>query len=480
MYAVRLPVDADEAKFREEARKCLSLGLTPRDVAFVTEAEPSLFPEPQGGDTTLRVKVPRHFSELLADSSCHSAPDRFALLYEILWRILHGESRLSTNLADPAVAQLNDYARSVRRDIHKMHAFVRFRAREMEGRTIYIAWFEPQHFILRRAAEFFVDRFASMDWIIATPIGTAIWRDRELVFAPPRSRQQGEQDPVLDEVWQVYFRTTFNPARLRLKAMRAEMPERYWKNMPETALIPSLVAEASRRVVDMDGKDPDDQPRYAKSIAIRMAEEKLRVQTTPGDLPAEIAACRRCHLHAAATQAVFGEGPSDAELAFVGEQPGDQEDLTGRPFVGPAGALLDQAFAEAGIDRAQVYLTNAVKHFKYTPRGKRRIHQKPNQGEVSACRWWLESELSALSPKLVVALGGTAATALAGRPIAVTRARGPMQFGPLAGFVTVHPSYLLRLPDPHRRQQEYDSFVADLRCIKSIADARTRRMRKVG
>lgn len=179
-------------------------------------------------------------------------------------------------------------------------------------------------------------------------------------------------------------------------------------------------------------------------------------------LKEEIAHCRRCPLHCAATQAVPGEGPADAAIMLVGEQPGDAEDLAGRPFVGPAGQLLDRALAEAGLDRDRLYLTNAVKHFKYEPRGKRRIHQKPNAGEVQSCKWWLNREIALVRPRLIVALGATAAGALSGRAVSVTKERGPMSFGEAQGFVTVHPSFLLRLPDESAREREYRNFVSDL------------------
>lgn len=165
-------------------------------------------------------------------------------------------------------------------------------------------------------------------------------------------------------------------------------------------------------------------------------------------------------------RAVFGEGPIGARFAFVGEQPGDQEDLQGRPFVGPAGQLLDRALADAEIVRGDCYVTNAVKHFKFVQRGKRRIHQKPTAGEVRHYRWWLMKELEFVAPALVVALGSTAAYALAGRPIAVLKERGMTPFG----FVTVHPSMLLRIPDPAARQDAYRSFVGDLKQAKALAD----------
>lgn len=175
--------------------------------------------------------------------------------------------------------------------------------------------------------------------------------------------------------------------------------------------------------------------------------------------------CTACHLHKRATQTVFGEGPSDAVIMLVGEQPGDYEDVAGKPFVGPAGKIMDQALEEAGIDRKEVYVTNAVKHFKWEPRGKRRIHQKPNSREIAACRPWLKVELRIVKPKLVVAMGATAAQTIFGPTFRVTRERGKVLSSKLAPRVvaTVHPSSLLRQPDEASRQREYEHFVADLR-----------------
>ncbi len=181
--------------------------------------------------------------------------------------------------------------------------------------------------------------------------------------------------------------------------------------------------------------------------------------------------CTRCPLYRHATQTVFGEGPRDAPVVFVGEQPGDQEDIAGAPFVGPAGQLFDRALADAGLDRKRAYVTNAVKHFKFEPRGKRRLHKKPNAGEISACRWWLGGELAAIRPELVVALGATAAQALARRAVSVMKLRGPYEFPDQAGFITVHPSFLLRIPDAAGKQREYRAFVRDLEDIGKLAPA---------
>ena len=189
---------------------------------------------------------------------------------------------------------------------------------------------------------------------------------------------------------------------------------------------------------------------------------------------AEARHCTRCDLYKHATQTVFGEGPLDATILFVGEQPGDQEDLAGRPFVGPAGQLFDRALAEAGVERSRSYVTNAVKHFKFVQRGKRRIHDKPNGGEIAACRWWLQQELALIRPPLTVALGATAARSLFGKAVTISALRGRGHDLPEIGeaWVTVHPSFLLRVRDD--REAEYARFVDDLVRIGKRAARLTR------
>ena len=181
--------------------------------------------------------------------------------------------------------------------------------------------------------------------------------------------------------------------------------------------------------------------------------------------------CTRCDLYKHATQTVFGEGPLDASIMFVGEQPGDQEDIAGRPFVGPAGALFDAALEKAGIDRATVYVTNAVKHFKFVRKGKRRIHNKPDVGEITACRWWIEHERELIRPSVTVALGATAARSLIGKTVTISRAREEPIELPDGGecWVTVHPSFLLRIPEEDRKREERALFVRDLKRIKRRA-----------
>jgi uracil-DNA glycosylase len=214
-----------------------------------------------------------------------------------------------------------------------------------------------------------------------------------------------------------------------------------------------------------------------------MAPEQLGLDTAAPFVPdrptlpklrAAAAGCTACHLYKLGTQTVFGEGSAKADVVFVGEQPGDQEDLTGKPFVGPAGRVLDEGLGAAGIDRSKVYVTNAVKHFKWEPRGKRRIHQKPNWAEMTACRPWLEAELATIKPEVLVCLGATAAQSLLGRQFRVTKMRGVPVESDLAPSVvaTVHPSSILRAPDEGARQEAMQDFVRDLKAVAKLIKSR--------
>jgi DNA polymerase len=216
----------------------------------------------------------------------------------------------------------------------------------------------------------------------------------------------------------------------------------------------------------MPRSPPDDASRF---IPPRAGVAKLRKAA---------AGCTACPLYKLGTRTVFGEGPEAARVLLVGEQPGDLEDVTGRPFVGPAGKLLDRALADAGLDRSRVYVTNAVKHFKWVPRGKRRIHKKPGAIEIAACHPWLDAEIAAVQPRVVICLGATAAQALLGRGFRLTQQRGRLVPSPVAEFMlaTVHPSALLRAPDPESRKREYARFVKDLQIVAdAVADTPSRR-----
>nr|WP_243214389.1 MULTISPECIES: UdgX family uracil-DNA binding protein [Methylobacterium] len=456
---------ADLDGFRAAARRLAGRRVPPERVLWSIGEAPGLFGTPTPSpDDEAPLSLPRGVGAMVARVVLHRDPERYALLYELIWRSLHGERRLLEVSSDPLVHRLERMAKAIARDLHKMHAFLRFRRVEAREPERFVAWFEPDHHILGAAAPFFVERFRSLHWTILTPEASARWDGTRLTYGPPGRREDAPAQDGFEAGWRDYYESTFNPARTNLSAMRAEMPKKYWRNMPETAAIPGLVRQAAARTGAMIEREPQMPVKRNPARAVAAMADQA-----PDSLEALNAIIRRSEpLVPGATQAVLGEGPVGATIAFVGEQPGDQEDRQGRPFVGPAGQLLSRALEEAGIARGEAYLTNAVKHFKFEERGKRRIHQKPTAGEVSHYRWWLDRELDFVAPRLVVALGATAVLALTGKQIPITRARGPAQFEkPYAGFITVHPSYLLRLPD-EAKAEAYAAFVADLRRVHDL------------
>lgn len=395
---------------------------------------------------------------LARNAALHSDPERFALMYRLLWR-LQANPGMMEDKADDDVRKIEELDKNVRRDSHKMHAFVRFRlveAGEAEGGDRYVAWFEPDHHILRANAGFFMRRFANMRWSILTPRGSLHWDGETMTEGPAAERSDAPQGDPMEDLWRTYYASIFNPARLKIGAMLKEMPKKYWKNMPEAALIPELVAGA--------------QSREAKMVEKGALEFDERPETLAA-IDKAISACRKCPIGLLDNHAVMGEGPQDAALMIVGEQPGDQEDMKGRPFVGPAGQLLDDHLQTAGIDRSAAYVTNAVKHFKYVQRGKRRIHQSPAAKEIDTCRWWMESERAIVQPKLVLAMGASAARGMLGKTVSISKARGaPIQLEDGSElWVTAHPSYLLRL-DGAARDEQVRLFDNDLRAVRQRLD----------
>ncbi len=282
---------------------------------------------------------------------------------------------------------------------------------------------------------FFARRFADMPWSILTPDVCAHWDGHVVSFTPGIGKAEAPTEDRLEETWRRYYASILDPARLKVN----------WRNLAEA----STITEPQELQ-----KPPEPAMKHKQASANSLAV-----------LREEAAHCRDCHLWKDATQTVFGEGPQDAQIMLVGEQPGDKEDLAGKPFVGPAGQMLDRALEEAGIDRKKVYVTNAVKHFKFVPRGKIRLHQKPNTAEIKACRPWYERELAVIRPDLVVAMGATAAQCVFGKITPINKNRGrliDLDEG-IKALVTVHPSYLLRLPDEEAKAREYERFVSDLK-----------------
>ncbi len=488
-HRVTLGHPADYDGWRAHARALASAGVPAAEVLWQVagDAQDDLLANGPAASApaaapAAQLSVPRAFLDLAERVIQHRDSDRFALLYTVLLR-LQSNPRLLSDRADAQVDRLEDMAKAVARDTHKMRAFVRFReVADAEGQH-FIAWFEPEHHIVRANAGFFIRRFANQRWTILTPRESIHWDGEELHILPGAQASDAPADDPVEAVWKTYYANIFNPARLKVRAMQKEMPKKYWRNMPETALVPELIATAAHRTRTMIEQPLPLAPATPRAEGARGDDAVHQPQSTaPDGLPlsngtaldalrAEAARCKRCPLYADATQTVFGEGPADAALMFVGEQPGDQEDLAGRPFVGPAGQLFNRALDEAGVDRARAYVTNAVKHFKFELRGKRRIHAKPELPEIKACNWWLQNEREAIDPKLTVMLGATAGRAVLGRTVTIGKERSRILElpGGKAGFITVHPSYLLRIPDEGMKAEEYARFVEDLRAAGAYA-----------
>ena len=527
--SVTLQTATDLPGFRRAARDLLARQIPPERVAWHSRSTPTqdLFANsgakgfaddavvgPVGSTdgipipnalaaTAPAINVPAEFLTLCQSVILHSDPNRFGLLYRLLWRLVH-EPALRHDPLDADRVRAQHMAQAVRRDMHKMKAFVRFRTVEdsntaeilvnegsdkfvtrPQSEPLHVAWFEPEHHIVEAIAPFFVRRFTQMRWAILTPDCSIEWHpDRGekgfLEVGPGADKQDAPAADAGEALWLTYYQHIFNPARLKLKMMQKEMPKRYWKNLPEAQFISELAAGSSQRRMGMIEQAPSEPRRRIPvfvdgAAAVARAHEASNVSQTAGQLergerPANLQAlnaatqaCRACPIGQHATQAVCGEGPQRARVMVVGEQPGDQEDLRGRPLVGPSGQLFDRALADLGWDRAGLFITNAVKHFKYEPRGKRRMHKTPSQQEAAACLHWLDSEIDLVRPEAVIALGATAATSLLGRKVAVMSERGQWFTRPdgLRVLVTLHPAALLRTP-PEHQAAAYTAWLEDL------------------
>ncbi|WP_293676287.1 UdgX family uracil-DNA binding protein [uncultured Phenylobacterium sp.] len=479
MQVARLAHETDFDGWRRAARELRAAGTPPEAVIWTIDGAGGLFaaasedPLKVSRKTAAAFSVPKTFVDLAGKVILHRSDERFSLLYRLLWR-LQGEPNLIHIASDPDVARAHDLERGVSRAAHKMKAFVRFRLAQDEDGEAYVAWFEPAHRVTEATAPFFARRFTNMRFSILTPDVCAHWDTRALAFTPGADPADAPREDALEEYWRTYYASIFNPARLKTAAMQREMPKMYWRNLPEAALIPELIAKAEGRTDAMVRQAPTVPSARAVKAALRNSRDAPYdglAPTSLEDVAAGVDHCRRCPLWRDATQGVAGEGPARAKLMFVGEQPGDQEDLAGRPFVGPAGQVFDRALSEAGVPRAETYVTNAVKHFKHEKRGKRRIHQTPTSGEVTACRWWLDGERRLVRPRVIVMLGATAALSVMGKPTPIARNRGQaLQLADQAqGVVTYHPSFLLRVPDEAAKQAGYAAFVEDLKLAWTLA-----------
>lgn len=463
------------------AKRALASGVAPGDIEWTDpeDGQQRLYEHAEPGSPpgvhVVAVHVPREFVALARAAICHRDVVKWKVLYRVLWRVHADERSLLAHPLDDDVVALRALVKGVQRDAHKMKAFVRFRrVVDPASDESYIAYHRPEHRVVRLVAPFFARRFGVMRWAILTPFGSACWDGTTLAFGPPAERRAAPAGDALEELWRTYYASVFNPARANPRAMTREMPRRYWSTLPEAPLIDRLLADAQVRTRTMTG----ERSWVAGGAAAFVPAVQEGIGLTLPVLRDAARACRGCDLHACATRVVFGEGPGDARIMLVGEQPGDMEDLEGRPFVGPAGHVLDAALCDAGLERSACYLTNAVKHFKWTPdpRGKRRIHARPHASEIRACRAWLDEEVALVRPDVLVLLGGTAASSVLGAGARVTALRGKVlrdvRHAPCV-IVTLHPSALLRAVTEESRQRLRAELVHDLSLARRTLKAMT-------
>jgi len=428
MHRVALTGETDWDGWRRATRALVLAGIPPSEVEWQVGGTGDPLPSADGSFGVSGALVGMAAMAIQARE-----PDRFGLLYSLVWRA-HGGERVLDLPDDPDTRLARRLALAVRAEAHRMRTHLRFL--RTDGRLL--GWYAPSHYVLEANAQLLARRFPDPPFTIVTPDGTAHWDGAAIRFGP--GARGITDDATLLAWWDAHGPALLEDARPGTAIPQAEA-------LDEAPRPPSRPA-AGQVVLDAS-PDPD---------LLRAARDA----TT----------CQRCALHGPATQTVFGEGPASALVMFVGEQPGDQEDIIGRPFVGPAGQLLDQALEEAGIDRRAIYITNAVKHFKFTPRGTRRMHQPPDASEIQVCRFWLDIERVRVRPSLIVLMGASGARAVLGRPVTVTRERGRpflLEDGTNA-IITVHPSYLLRIPDGEGKVREYQAFLRDLGTIRRIME----------
>ena len=454
---------ANFESWRKEARKHLMAGVTPDKINW--GSQDTLFTEFNFNESFVPVvlksefKVSPEFIELAKTVSYARNTDRWDLLYRILFRLQYENPQLLNITVDSDIRKAELLVKSIRRDIHKMHAFVRFKKEIVMTKNgeeeYYVAWHKPEHLITQIATPFFARRFGDRKWSIYTPDESAHWNLEKLTFGAGLEQREFTTKDDWDEVWKTYYRSIFNPARIKIKMMKSEMPVKYWSSMPETELIKELIREAPKRLQEM-AKNQNTKAVVDVNLSIDELREKAK-------------SCKACPLYAKATHTVFGAGSKDAHVMIVGEQPGDQEDIAGLPFVGPAGEILDQALAKANLRREDIYLTNAVKHFKWSSHTvreeKMRLHQKASGAEAHACKPWLEAEIAQIKPKIIIALGATAATALLGRLPKISEERG--KFFTMNAHTKIviswHPTVILRTDDANEKKLYLQQLSDDLK-----------------
>ncbi|KND60754.1 Uracil-DNA glycosylase, putative family 6 [Candidatus Burkholderia verschuerenii] len=484
-------LDPSFASWRASARTLLIEGVHPRDVDWQeSDASATVFGTvgrtsgPADPNAPKPPKIAGTFLRMLETAACYRAPDRWPFLYRALWRWTQGDRAVASGEdEDEDGHRLRRMIKAVQTEETHMRKVLRFRHRDPSlGPPEFISWFEPVHDLLEHAAMHFATRMGNATWMIATPHSAAFWdgallrvdrtsepEEKPADFGEPAGMNgEAVSGDAIEALWLAYYESTFTTALENAAKMASHMPVRYWKSPPDDRIDPTLISRAdpySRR---------DRHPRNVPSdMEVTINTDLEPIKGTLLNAPPSLAECKRCALWRNATQPVAGIGPANARVMLVGEQPGDQEDREGTPFVGPAGKLLDEAIAEAGLSRESLYLTNAVKHFKWETRGSddERLHSPPAQRKREACRYWLDEELNRIAPKVVVALGATALKALTGHRTALSEYLGKtIEHKGRIVVPTYHPSYLLRVTDEKIRAEVFGTLVEALVFAQQIAD----------
>lgn len=445
--------------WRKLARQMLARDVSPHKIIWqaMDHGQTSLFENMIADEATKPIPLSARLVGLAEVVGRHSAPDRWAFLYQLFWRATHGEKEILQKSTDPLVIRLAQWEREVRRDAYKVKAYVRFRL--IEGPDeYYVAWHRTAYPVLSMVADFFKNRFSVMRWSILTPYESMHWNGEALQFGPGVPAEEAPSEDKLEDVWKAYYRATFNPARIKLKAMYAQMPKKYWATMPETQIIGDMLREAPQRVQTM--------LKHSEGL-VTSALDFLPADRSLSSLSAAGKGCVACPLHCGTTQMVFGEGNPAARLMLVGEQPGFEEDKAGRPFIGPAGQVLNQGLKSAGLNRDELYLTNAVKHFKHWKRHDKAYHRNPDVRDINVCKPWLEAEIDAVQPQFILCLGVSAAKSLIGHGFTLKQGYG--KWYDIDGRkirVTYHPAAMLREENEFKRREMYQGFITDLMLVK--------------
>jgi DNA polymerase len=449
--------------WRKNARTLLEDKIHFEDVIWQTSTTGSLFdcmPDRSREKPSL-IKIPREFIVDAEFVSAFNDDSTWTLLYRLLYRIAFEQKKLMENPLDNDVLEFHRRMKLVGRDLHKMHAFVRFKEIKHNDESIYMAWHRPDYRILKFSAPFFTDRFNGMNWIIFTEDESMSWINNELSFGPGISQKEAEAYDETEELWKTYYASTFNPARLKVKMMKSELPVRHWATLPEAQLIDGLIKEAPYMV------DRFIETQRTSAVASIPANV-----SSLSELRTALPNCSACTICSKATAPVFGEGPVNADIVFVGEQPGLEEDIAGSPFVGPAGRLFMQALEEADIKREEVYLTNAVKAFKWKDQDGFKKHVNPSSFEISACRPWVKAELEMIRPKILVCLGASAAQSVFGKVMKVHESHGKVFQTSLSDYTIIlpHPSVILRMPDLKEKERMLVQFLNDISDLKDLLE----------